>query len=61
MLPINWQIYGIDLVEANKSGVADWKLLIDYVKDYQMEEMSPNALFDLTERFALDSELLHSF
>ena len=48
MLPINWQIYGLDLVEANKSGVADWKLLIDYVNDYQMKEMSPNALLDLT-------------
>ena len=61
MLPINYQIYGIDLDEANRKGVADWKLLIDYVKDYNMTEMSPNGLLDLSERIMTDNYLLKKF
>lgn len=34
MLPINFLIYGLDVEKANLSGVAEWELMIDYVKDY---------------------------
>ena len=50
MLPLNFQIYAFDLEKANKEGVADWQLMIDYVKDFNMTEMSPNGLFELSER-----------
>lgn len=61
MLPINFLIYGLDIEKANLSGIAEWELMIDYVKDYQMTEMSPNGLYDLASRFMTDKDLLRDF
>jgi len=44
MLPINFYIYGINLDEANRNVVADWRMLIDFIKDYNMTEKFPKFL-----------------
>ena len=61
MLPTNVLIYALDIEKANASGVADWELVVDYVNDYQMTEMSPNGLYDLASRFRTDMDLLSLF
>lgn len=61
MLVTNILIYGLDFDKANKSGVAEWNLTTDYVKDYKMTEMSPNGLYDLASRFKTDLPLLSLF
>ena len=61
MLPTNFLIYSLDLEKANASGVASWDLVVDYVGDYQMTEMSPDGLYDLAARFKTDLNLLSLF
>ena len=61
MLPTNFLIYALDIDKANASGVADWELVVDYVNDYNMTEMSPNGLYDLASRFKTDMDLLSLF
>ena len=48
MLPINFYIYEINLDEANRNGVTDWRMLIDFIKDYNMTEKSSKGLRDLS-------------
>lgn len=52
MLPINFRIFYLDLVEANSSGVPEWKQLIDYAKDYNLVGgvTSPNSLHEFLVR-----------
>ena len=63
MLPLNWKIYKLDIEKANASGVAEWELSVDYVNDYQLGQMSPNALYEFAKRLTAkeNEELLQQF
>jgi hypothetical protein len=51
MLPINFRIFAMDLIEANASNEPQWVQLIDYVNDYGITPgMSPDSLYDLAYR-----------
>jgi len=51
MLPVNWRIFSMDLVNANESGTPEWGQLIDYTKDYGLGDgISPDSLYNLAER-----------
>ena len=62
MLPINFRIFAMDLVEANASGTPQWVQMIDYVNDYGMTEgMSPDALYRLAVRLTTDKRFYEQF
>lgn len=44
MLPLNYQIWAMDLVEANKNNNPTWEMFTDYRKDYGLESMSPDEM-----------------
>jgi len=57
MLPINYEIWAIDLDEANATGIPNWEKVIDYVNDYDMElGVSPDGLYALASRMKTDPE-----
>ena len=63
MLPLNWKIYKLDIEKANASGIAKWELSVDYLNDYQLGQMSPNALYNFSKRLTEkgNEELLQRF
>jgi hypothetical protein len=34
MLPLNFEIWSLDIEDANRTGEPKWELQIDYVNDY---------------------------
>mmetsp|Transcript_49806 Transcript_49806/g.67899 ORF Transcript_49806/g.67899 Transcript_49806/m.67899 type:complete len:207 (-) Transcript_49806:63-683(-) len=57
MLITNWEIWALDIEKANASGEAVWEKVIDYVKDYGMENgMSPDALYEVGEKILNDAD-----
>ena len=62
MLPINFRIFAMDLIEANASNEPQWVQLIDYVNDYGITPgMSPDSLYDLAYRMTQDVDLFWKF
>jgi len=62
MLPINYEIWALDIEEANRTGVPNWEKVIDYVNDYNMElGVSPDGLYDLAQRMLTDSDLARKY
>ncbi len=63
MLPINFRIFYLDLVEANASGVPEWKQLIDYVKDYDLVDgvTSPDSLHEFLIRMTQEKHLFWKY
>lgn len=50
MVPLNYQMYTLD-IDANKNNdVAVWELSVDYVRDYQLNFTSPDEMYELAER-----------
>lgn len=63
MLPMNWEIYGMDLMKANNSGTPVWEVMTDYVRDYELlnKNVSPDSMYDLGMRIAEDRTLASLF
>jgi hypothetical protein len=63
MLPMNFEIYAMDLVKANASGTPTWEVTTDYVKDYELKNnnVSPDSMYDLGERMVDDRTLASLF
>ena len=49
----------MDVEEANRTNEPVWVELIDYTKDYSLKDggVSPDSLYDFTERYQSDKEL----
>lgn len=54
MLPVSRQTYYFDLDDANATGTPEWKLLTDWVEDFEMEDMSPSSFKALSARMGSD-------
>ena len=54
MLPVNYQIWAMDLDEANLTDSPEWKLNTDYMVDYGLNDMSPDSMYALAERMRND-------
>lgn len=51
MLPLNYQMWAMNLTEANKEGGEPfWEIFVDYRAEYEMEDMSPDSLYKVAER-----------
>ena len=50
MLPVNLETYIFNLTDANP----EWKLSHDYLSHYDLEDVSPNSLNDLSEKLRDD-------
>lgn len=62
MLPVNYEIWAIDIPTANAAGVANWEKVVDYVNDYDIPlGVSPDSLYNLAERIRDDSDLANLF
>ena len=61
MLPVNMFTYYIDVDEANAAGKPDWKLLHDYLEEYEMADLRPSNFRDLAERMLVDEDLMDLF
>jgi len=54
MLPTNYQIYAMDIEKANKYDAPLWDLNVDYLKDYALNDISPDSMYSLAERVRTD-------
>jgi len=54
LLPLNYQMYSLDLEKANASNKAEWKLTVDYLRDYKIKDMSPDEMFRLAGIVGMD-------
>lgn len=62
MLPLNYQMYALNITKANERNEAEWELMIDYVKDYGIKDFpSPDEMYDLAVRMKTDRELASLF
>lgn len=52
----------MDVEKANETGTPEWIQLVDYTKDYGLNGgVSPDTLFDFTERYQTDRKLYYQF
>lgn len=62
MLPLNYEIWAIDIPTANAAGVANWEKVVDYVNDYEIPNgISPDNLYNLSERIRDNQDLANLF
>ena len=56
-LPTDMKTYFFNITKANEDQMPMWEEMWDFVKDYELEDMSPKSVFDLGERAYHDEEL----
>ena len=62
LLPMNYQMYAMNVTAANENNRADWNLTVDYVKDYNLTDyVTPNEMYSLSKRVANSTELAKQF
>lgn len=61
MLPLNLYTYYISVDEANEKGAPEWRLLHDYLEEYQMDDLRPSNFKDLAERIRKDEDVATLF
>jgi hypothetical protein len=58
LVPLNYQMYAVNVTAANENNRADWNLTVDYVNDYNLTDyVTPNEMYSLTERIANSTDL----
>ena len=57
LVPLTMQIYSLNITNANENNNPKWNLLFDYIKDYQMPDLSPDSLFNLAKKVRTDKTL----
>jgi hypothetical protein len=57
LLPLNYQVYSLDIELEDP----EWTLTIDYVKDYNLTDVSPASMQKLAERLREDESLARLF
>ena len=52
MVPVNYQTYYLDIEKANiqSKTVANWTLMSDLVKDFGLQDLSPDSLYSIALR-----------
>jgi len=58
---VNHRTYSMDLVEANRNGKSEWKLLYDAKSAYGLPDLSAQSWHDLTEKFLKDQHLFTTY
>jgi hypothetical protein len=56
MVPINFKIYVMDLGESNKQKTPIFRLQSDFLQTYNIPDVSPNALYTVSEKILNDEE-----
>lgn len=57
LVPLNMQIYSLNVTNANENNNPKWYLLLDYIKDYQIPDLSPDSLYNLAKKIRTDKTL----
>ena len=57
LVPLSVQIYSLNVTSANLDNNPQWKLLFDYTKDYQLNDLSPDSLFNLAKKVRTDGNM----
>jgi len=59
MVPVDYKIYWTNITDANIGPKKDleWKVLVDYKKDYKVPDLSPDSMYNLALRFKEDEDL----
>ena len=45
MLPVGRKTYAFDMDAANKNGYIEWDLFTDWLRDYNMPDLSPSSYY----------------
>ena len=61
MLPVNMHVYAMDIDQANAIGQPLWTWQYDYLSEYNLKDLSPRSMLELSERFMTDSNLANTF
>jgi hypothetical protein len=54
LVPLTMQIYSLNVTNANENNNPKWYLLLDYIKDYQIPDLSPDSLYNLAKKVRTD-------
>ena len=57
LVPLSMQIYSLNVSNANENNNPKWSLMLDYLKDYQISDLSPDSLFNLAKKVRTDKTL----
>jgi hypothetical protein len=58
LLPLNYEIWGMDIEQANLTDKPMWEKKVDYVKDYNLDTYpTPNELWMLADKISKDMTL----
>jgi hypothetical protein len=55
MLPLDYEIHVFDLEYANKEDKPLWKLKYDYRPLFDMKDLSPESMYDVSKQFLLNA------
>ena len=61
MLPLNYQIYAMDLDKANREDNPTWELNVDYIRDYNLTSISPTDMANLANKIRTDTSFAGMF
>jgi hypothetical protein len=62
LLPINYEIWGMDIDQANLTDKPVWEKKVDYVKDYKLDTYpSPDELWKLADKISTDNTFASVF
>lgn len=50
LLPVKAKTYMLNITKANSENKATWEVGIDYLKDYNMSDLSPNSFNKWSEQ-----------
>ena len=56
MLPVEFETYAFDLDHANKYDEPKWDLKYNYTSTYNLDDLSPQSMFDLSNKIFYDEE-----
>ena len=57
MVPVNVELYSLDLLKANKYDKPEWKKEFDYLSSYKLKDLSPRSMVALSEKLYIDMDL----
>jgi hypothetical protein len=57
LVPLSMQIYSLNVTNANENNNPKWNLMLDYLKDYKISDLSPDSLFNLAKKVRTDKTL----
>ena len=61
LIPVNFKTYFMNLTKANEQDKMEWELFHDFKQTYGIDDVSPDSLYSLAEKFKTDEAMAVEF